>query len=191
MQDETIIRAPSQATLGWWITFTDIVGLLGHMVSPHICSAQDPSGGSVQQVDIDDARVARECAEAMFATDAATRALGITIDEVGPGRATARMTLTGEMLNGYAMAHGGYLFLLADTAFAYACNTHDRRTVAAGCDIDFLAAGAAGDLLVARAVERVRTGRSGLYDVTVRRSADGAILAEMRGRSREVPGAVR
>jgi acyl-CoA thioesterase len=145
----------------------------------------------VHRVDIDVARVARECAEAMYATDAATRALGITIDQVGPGRATARLTLTGDMLNGYAMAHGGYVFLLADTAFAYACNTHDRRTVASGCDIDFLAAGAAGDRLVATAVERVRTGRSGLYDITVRREGDGAILAEMRGRSREVPGAVR
>jgi phenylacetic acid degradation protein PaaD len=127
----------------------------------------------------------------MYAADAAAQALGIMIDEVGPGQATARMTLTGQMLNGYAMAHGGYVFLLADTAFAYACNTHDRRTVASGADVDFLAAGAAGDRLVATAVERVRTGRSGLYDITVRREADGAVLAEMRGRSREMPGTIR
>ena len=127
----------------------------------------------------------------MYANDAAAQALGISIDEVGPGRATARMTLTGDMLNGYAMAHGGYLFVLADTAFAYACNTHDLRTVAAGCDIDFLAGAGAGDRLVATAVERVRAGRSGLYDVTVRREADGAVIAEMRGRSRTISGRVR
>jgi acyl-CoA thioesterase len=145
----------------------------------------------VLRVDVDVARVARECAETMYAADAAAQALGIVIDEVGPGRATARMTLTAEMLNGYAMAHGGYVFLLADTAFAYACNTHDRRTVASGADIDFLAAGAAGDRLAATAVERVRTGRSGLYDITVRREADGAVLAEMRGRSREIAGTIR
>src|SRR4051812_3999425 len=98
----------------------------------------------------------------MYARDAAAQALGITIDAVGPGRATARMTLTADMLNGYTMAHGGFLFLLADTAFAYACNTHDVRTVASGADIDFLAAAAAGDRLVATALERVRAGRSGL-----------------------------
>ena len=101
------------------------------------------------------------------------------------------MTLTGDMLNGYAMAHGGYLFVLADTAFAYACNTHDLRTVAAWCDIDFLAGAGVGDRLVATAVERVRAGRSGLYDVTVRREADGAVIAEMRGRSRTISGRVR
>jgi acyl-CoA thioesterase len=131
--------------------------------------------------------VARACAEAMYADDAASRALGITIDGVGPGRATARMTVTSSMINGHGIAHGGYVFLLADTAFAFACNTYDRRTVAAGCDIVFVDAARDGDELVAEAAERVRVGRSGVYDVTVRR-ADGSVVAEMRGRSRTIAG---
>jgi len=133
--------------------------------------------------------LARACAAAMYAADVASQALGITVDGVAPGRATARMTVTAGMLNGHRIAHGGYVFLLADTAFAFACNTYNRRTVAAGCDIVFVEAARAGDELVAEAAERVRAGRSGVYDVTVRR-ADGSIIAEMRGRSRTVAGTV-
>jgi acyl-CoA thioesterase len=91
------------------------------------------------------------------------------------------------MVNGHGIAHGGYVFLLADTAFAFACNTYDQRTVAAGGDIVFVDAARAGDALVAEAVERVRRGRSGVYDITVRR-ADGSVVAEMRGRSRTIAG---
>lgn len=131
---------------------------------------------------------ARACAEAMYAEDAASRALGITVDGVAPGRAAARMTVTGAMVNGHGIAHGGYVFLLADTAFAFACNTYDQRTVAAGGDIVFVAPAAAGDRLVATAEERVRAGRSGVYDVTVRREPDGAVIAELRGRSRTIAG---
>jgi acyl-CoA thioesterase len=123
----------------------------------------------------------------MYADDAASRALGITIEDVAPGRATARMTIAKSMINGHGIAHGGYVFLLADTAFAFACNTYDRRTVAAGCDIVFVDAARDGDELVAEAVERVRAGRSGVYDVTVRR-ADGSVVAELRGRSRTIAG---
>jgi acyl-CoA thioesterase len=130
---------------------------------------------------------ARACAEVMWADDAASRALGIELDGVAPGRATARMTVTERMVNGHGIAHGGYVFLLADTAFAFACNTYDQRTVAAGGDIVFVDAARAGDALVAEAVERVRQGRSGVYDVTVRR-ADGSVVAEMRGRSRTIAG---
>nr|BFE66622.1 hydroxyphenylacetyl-CoA thioesterase PaaI [Dactylosporangium thailandense] len=127
--------------------------------------------------------LAEACAAALYATDTATRSLGITIGGVAPGRATARMTVTGSMLNGHAIGHGGYVFLLADTAFAFACNTYDRVTVAAGADVSFLEPARPGDELTATAVERSRRGRSGLYDVTVSR-ADGTVLAEFRGRSR-------
>ena len=131
--------------------------------------------------------LAQACADAMYADDAASRALGIEIVDVAPGRATATMRITEQMLNGHRIAHGGYVFLLADTAFAFACNTYNQRTVAAGCDIVFVDAVRDGDLLTASAVERVRSGRSGVYDVTVRR-ADGAVVAELRGRSRTIAG---
>jgi acyl-CoA thioesterase len=131
----------------------------------------------------DDERArARGFAEAMFAADAASRSLGIEPGEIEPGRATARMTVTDTMLNGYAVAHGGYVFLLADTAFALACNTYGETTVARACDIVFVRPARAGDELLATAVERVRTGRSGIYDVTVRRG-DGEVVAELRGHS--------
>ncbi|UWZ40612.1 hydroxyphenylacetyl-CoA thioesterase PaaI [Dactylosporangium roseum] len=125
----------------------------------------------------------------MFADDVASRSLGITVEDVGPGRATARMTVRDDMLNGHAIGHGGFVFLLADTAFAFACNTYDERTVAAGCDIEFLSPVRSGDVLTATAVERIRRGRGGLYDVTVRRP-DGEVVAEFRGRSRTVGGSL-
>ncbi|MFS2295230.1 MAG: hydroxyphenylacetyl-CoA thioesterase PaaI [Actinomadura sp.] len=106
------------------------------------------------------------------------------IAEIAPGRARLRMTVADSMVNGFGIAHGGYVFLLADSAFAYACNTHDAVTVAASADVVFVAPARAGDVLEASAVERTRYGRSGIYDVTVRRVADGAIIAEFRGGSR-------
>jgi acyl-CoA thioesterase len=127
------------------------------------------------------------CAEAMYAADEASRRLGITIDDVGPGRATARMEVTEAMVNGHGICHGGYVFLLADTAFAFACNTYDAVTVAAGCDVVFVSSARSGDELVAQARERVRFGRSGVYDVTVS-GQDGAPVAEFRGLSRSVGG---
>jgi acyl-CoA thioesterase len=128
---------------------------------------------------------AQEQADAMYATDTATRALGITISDVAPGRATARMVVREDMLNGHGICHGGYLFLLADSAFAFACNTHGVPVVAAGADVSFLAGVSLGDELVATAEERVLRGRSGLYDVTVRRGEES--VAEFRGRSRQLP----
>jgi acyl-CoA thioesterase len=119
----------------------------------------------------------------MYADDQAAKALGISIDEVTPGRATARMRVTGDMTNGHGIAHGGFIFLLADTAFAYACNSHGPVTVAQGCQISFLRPAREGDELIAAAAERVRTERNGIYDVSVRR-ADGEVLAELRGHSR-------
>ena len=121
----------------------------------------------------------------MYAADLASQRLGIVIAEIGPGRATATMTVNENMVNGHGMGHGGYVFTIADTAFAFACNTYNERTVAAGADINFLAPVNAGDKLSATAVERSRRGRSGIYDVTVR-TADGTVVAEFRGRSRSL-----
>ena len=130
--------------------------------------------------------LALRSAARMYADDQATKALGISIDEVGPGRATARMRVTGDMTNGHGIAHGGYIFLLADTAFAYACNSYGPVAVAQACQITFLRSAREGDELVVSAAERVRMGRNGIYDVSVRRT-DGEVLAEMRGHSRTVP----
>jgi acyl-CoA thioesterase len=124
----------------------------------------------------------------MYAGDAASRHLGIAISDVSPGRATATMRIVDTMVNGHGICHGGYVTLLADTAFAFACNTYDVRTVAAGLDVALLVPVHAGDELVAVAVERWRQGRSGLYDVTVRRGGD--VVAEIRGRSRTIGGPV-
>jgi acyl-CoA thioesterase len=136
----------------------------------------------------DAADLARRCAAAMLADDRASRGLGMEIMEVGPGRARLRMTIREDMANGHAIGHGGFTFALADSAFAFACNTYDRRTVAAGCDISFLSAVRVGDVLEAEAVERYRNGRNGIYDVTVRR--DTEVVAEFRGRSREIGGSL-
>ena len=133
----------------------------------------------------DAARRAREQADAMYAADEASRALGIRLLDVAPGRATMGMRVLPSMVNGHGTCHGGYLFLLADSAFAFACNTHGPAVVAAGADVSFLAPVREGDELVAAAVERVLRGRSGLYDVTV--SRDGEPVLEFRGRSRSLP----
>ena len=129
--------------------------------------------------------LAQRSAQAMYDADKASRHLGIQISDVAPGRATARMQISDTMLNGHAICHGGYVFLLADTAFAFACNTYGPTTVAAACDVVFLGPAHLGDDLVAEATERHRYGRSGIYDVTVRRAGPGAtVIAEFRGHSR-------
>jgi acyl-CoA thioesterase len=129
--------------------------------------------------------IARLCAERMYADDSASQRLGIEISDVAPGRATATMTITDDMVNGHGICHGGYVFTLADTAFAFACNTYDNVTVAAGAGVDFLEPVYAGTRLTAGAVERSRRGRSGVYDVTVT-TEDGQVVAEFRGRSRSL-----
>lgn len=121
-------------------------------------------------------------AAAMFEADRASRALGIELVEIGDGTATVRMTIIPDMLNGHDTAHGGYVFLLADSAFACACNSRGPVTVAAGADITFISPAREGEVLVATATERISYGRSGIYDVTVRRGTQ--IVAEFRGRSR-------
>jgi acyl-CoA thioesterase len=129
---------------------------------------------------------AERCAELMWADDDASQSLGMHLVSVGPGRAVLSMKVRPDMANGHGIAHGGFMFTLADSAFAFACNSHNRRTVAQGCDIAFLAPVRSGDVLEAEAVERWRQGRNGIYDVTVR--CGDQVVAEFRGRSREIGG---
>lgn len=127
-------------------------------------------------------------AQRMFAADEASRALGIELLETGGGTARLRMKVTDAMVNGHGIAHGGYVFLFADSAFACACNSRGPVTVAAGADISFIAPVRAGDELTAVAEERAAFGRSGIYDVRVLRGED--VVAEFRGRSRALKGEV-
>ena len=122
----------------------------------------------------------------MWDDDPASRKLGMELHSAADGRARLTMTVIADMVNGHGMCHGGYLFLLADSAFACACNSSGPVTVAAAADIVFVASARAGDELEALAVERTRFGRSGVYDITVARPADGQVIAEFRGRSRTV-----
>jgi acyl-CoA thioesterase len=125
-------------------------------------------------------------AERMWADDEASRGLGMELIELGLDQARVRMTINSTMVNGHAIAHGGYIFTLADSAFSLACNSRGELTVAAGADIIFVAAARLGDVLVADATQRTSYGRSGITDVTVSRESDGAVIAEFRGRSRSL-----
>jgi phenylacetic acid degradation protein PaaD len=119
----------------------------------------------------------------MFASDQASRDLGITVEVSEAGRARARMQVSDAMINGLGVCHGGYIFTLADTAFAFACNGYDRVTFAAGAAIEFVLPARLGDSLVAEASERYRGKRSGIYDVLVH-NQDRHLVALFRGRSR-------
>lgn len=130
---------------------------------------------------------ARKCAELMFAADAASPGLGMQIVDVGPGRATMTMQVRPDMLNGHGICHGGFIFTLADSAFAFACNSYNQLTVAQQNQITFVTPGQADETLTAQAVEVSKTGRSGVYDVTVT-GGDGRTIAHMRGLSRTVKG---
>lgn len=125
-----------------------------------------------------------QAAAILLRDDAATKRLGITLLEVGAGRARMSMLVGDDMVNGHLTAHGGFLAAFADSAFAVACNSHGEVTVAAGFSIDFLEPAHAGDELIAEAVEVVRRGRSGVYDVTIRRGR--TVIATFRGRSRSL-----
>lgn len=133
--------------------------------------------------------LAEAVAQTMFARDAAAQHLGITIDRIAPGQATLSMTVRDCMLNGHGVCHGGFLFALADTAFAYACNSGNQATVASGCSIDFLAPGRAASRLQARARVRAAGGRTGLYDIEVS-DQDGTLIALFRGKSYRIAGQV-
>ena len=130
--------------------------------------------------------VARRSAEAMWAEDRASRGLGMTLEAVGPGTATLSMTVAEDMVNGHAIGHGGYTFTLADSAFAFACNSYNRSTVAAGAEIRFRRPTRLGDRLVATASERERTSREGVYDVLV--TVGDEVVAVFVGRSKEIGG---
>ncbi|ASM74115.1 MULTISPECIES: hydroxyphenylacetyl-CoA thioesterase PaaI [Roseobacteraceae] len=132
---------------------------------------------------------AERSAKVMLQGDTASQSLGMTITAIAPGRATLTMPVTDTMLNGHGICHGGYIFTLADSAFAFSCNTYNQRTVAQQNQITYLAPGQAGDTLTASAVEVSRTGRSGIYDVTVSAS-DGTTLALFRGLSRTIKGRI-
>lgn len=131
-----------------------------------------------------EAEVARRSTTAMLAGDAASRMLGMELVSVGPGTAVVSMRVRDDMINGWQLCHGGLIASLADTAFAIACNSRGMVTVASGFDVTFLESGRLDDELIAEASETALRGRSGLYDVTVKRKADGAVIAEFRGRSR-------
>jgi acyl-CoA thioesterase len=130
--------------------------------------------------------LARACAEAMWKEDDASKGLGMEIVEIRPGQATLAMTVKPHMVNGQRIAHGGFIFTLADSAFAFACNTHNERAVAAQGHITFIKPGKLGDRLVATAREISRSGRSGIYDVRV--TVDQTVIAEFRGHSRTIAG---
>jgi acyl-CoA thioesterase len=133
--------------------------------------------------------IARLCASALWAEDNATQGLGMELVSVAPGRAVVAMTVTKTMTNGHGTCHGGFIFTLADSAFAFACNSHGPRSVAQQCSVAYLAPGRLGMRLIAEAIERQRGERSGITDVTVRDEA-GNIIAEFRGHSRTVPGSL-
>jgi acyl-CoA thioesterase len=127
-----------------------------------------------------------EFARQMWADDEASRRLGMQALLIEQDHAVVQMAIRDDMVNGHAICHGGYIFTLADSCFALACNSGGRLTVAAGADISFTAPGRLGDVLVAEATVRSSFGRSGITDVTVKRESDGQIIAEFRGRSRSL-----
>ncbi|OBS31191.1 phenylacetic acid degradation protein PaaD [Tepidimonas fonticaldi] len=126
---------------------------------------------------------------AMWSRDHATQALGMRLDAIAPGRAVLSMPVRRDMVNGHAICHGGLIFTLADSAFAYACNSYNHNTVASACHIDFLAPAREGDVLEAEAVERSLAGRTGVYDITVR-VRGGRTVALFRGKSYRIGGEV-
>ena len=145
-------------------------------------STDSPSDAQAQAL-------ARATAEHMYARDHATQGLGISLLEVRPGYARMQMKVRTDMLNGHAMCHGGFIFTLADSAFAFACNSYNVQTVAAGCNIEFLAPALEGDLLVAEALEQSRSGKTGVYDIAVT-NPEGRKIALMRGKSHQLKGSV-
>jgi acyl-CoA thioesterase len=144
--------------------------------------ARSPSSEEAQAL-------AERVAAAMFAQDRASQRMGMRIVRVAPGEAVLTMTVLDDMLNGHAICHGGFVFTLADSAFAFACNSYNENTVAAGCSIEFLAASRAGDVLPATARERHLRGRSGVYDIDVA-NQEGETVALFRGKSTRIKGTI-
>jgi acyl-CoA thioesterase len=129
--------------------------------------------------------VSRASAAAMWANDKASAGLGMALEHVAAGRARLSMTVRPEMVNGHGTCHGGFIFALADSAFAFACNSYGERVVAQHCAITFLRPATEGERLTAEAAERTRGRRSGIYDVRVT-GANGSVVAELRGHSRTI-----
>ncbi len=132
-------------------------------------------------------RTAERAVQALWRGDAASQQLGMQIESCGPGQATVTMRIRPDMVNGHRICHGGLIFALADSAFAFACNSYGDNTVAAGAAIEFLLPAREGDLLRAIASERWRTGRAGIYEIEVRNQRDEAV-ALFRGRSHQIAG---
>jgi acyl-CoA thioesterase len=138
---------------------------------------------------LDAQQLAEAATAAMYAKDMATQSLGMTIKAVGPGYAQLEMRIRPEMLNGHQTCHGGFIFALADSAFAFSCNSYNTNTVAAGCSIEYLAPGREGDLLTATAKEQSRQGKTGVYDIRVT-NQEGISIALFRGKSHQIKGEV-
>jgi acyl-CoA thioesterase len=160
--------------------------------APHAFSAKLPRLGvretdGTNSMERDAQRLAEAAAQALMARDHASQALGINLIEVHPGYARMQMTVRSDMVNIHGTAHGGMVFTLADSAFGYACNTHNKTAVASSCTIDFLRPARLGDTLTATAVEHALIGRSGVYDVSVANNK-GEIVALFRGKSAQVRG---
>lgn len=136
---------------------------------------------------MDRQKLAQSAAEAMWRGDHASRLLGITLEEVGPGRARMSLKVTRQMVNGHDTCHGGIIYTLADSAFGYACNSHNQRAFAATCSIEYLAPALLGDVLTAECVEQGRVGRNGVYDARVT-NQKGELIALFRGKSVTVKG---
>ena len=135
-------------------------------------------------------RIAARVGEVMFANDVASQeTMGMELLSVAPGRAQMRMVVRPRHLNGHQICHGGFIFTLADSTFAFACNSHNRNTVAAGCSIEFLKPAHAGDELICEGVEQMLQGRHGIYDMVVRNQR-GETVAMFRGKSAQIPGTV-
>lgn len=141
------------------------------------------------QASIDAQVLAQDVGSTMYAVDQASQHLGIKLAEIAPGYARMTMTVRADMLNGHQTCHGGFLFSLADSTFAFACNSRNVSTVASGCTIDFLAPAFEGDVLIAIAQERSLAGRTGVYDVIVT-NQEGKSLALFRGRSYRIKGQI-
>lgn len=136
---------------------------------------------------LDPQALAERVRDGMFERDQAARGLGMAFVHVGPGRSTMTMTVREDMLNGFRICHGGFITTLADTAFAYACNSGNEMTVASGISVDFMAPGRPGDVLSAEAREVSASGRTGVYDITVTNQT-GELIAVMRGKSYRMKG---
>jgi len=140
--------------------------------------------------DLNDPHIlAQAVGKTMFAVDAASQGLGMTIEDIAPGHARLSMTVRADMLNGHQLCHGGFIFALADSTFAFACNSHNMNTVASGCAIDFLAPAYEHDTLTAVGQEQSLAGRTGVYDIVVT-NQDGRRIALFRGRSYRIKGQV-